>query len=79
VEDGGGGGGVEDGGGAVAPAVNAFGFAAEAPPPQAVNVSVAKRVTTNKLTNKENRRKTFLLGDFGCVTVNLTDARVISA
>ena len=78
MEDGGGGGGVEDGGGAVAPAVNAFGFAAEAPPPQAVNVSAVKRVT-NKLTNKENRRNTFLLGDFGCVTVNLTDARVISA
>jgi hypothetical protein len=65
--------------GVVAPAVSVAGFAAEAPPPQAVNVSVAKRVTTNKLTNKENRRNTFLLGDFGCVMVNLTDRPTISA
>jgi len=71
----------EDPGGAVAAGdvVAAFGFAVEAPPPQAVNVSTARRVIRNKLTSKENRRKTFLLGDLGCVTVNLTDTRVISA
>ena len=69
------GGGVDDGagvvadGGVVAP-VDAmeFGVAAEDPPPHAVNVSVAERLTTNNLAIKENRRNTFLLGDFGCVT-----------